>query len=162
MSEKAAVPRFLVDGTAGKLARWLRVLGFDADYVSECDAPAIARLARQSGRVVVSRSTEVTGRLGEASILLESENLRGQLEQVVDSVGPDACRPFSRCNVCNRKLERVQKETVRGRVPEFVYATQDSFSSCPQCGRYFWHGTHYSNMLEQVRFIVEGDHDESE
>ena len=166
MSENAAGgsagPRFLVDGTAGKLARWLRVLGFDVAYTSECEAAAIARLARQSDRTVLTRSREVADRMGGSSILLKSEHLRGQLEQVVDSVGPDACRPFSRCNVCNRELERVEKKTVRGRVPEFVYATQESFSSCPECGRYFWHGTHYANMLEQVRLIVEGDHDESE
>jgi len=162
LNENALVPRFLVDGTAGKLARWLRVLGFDVAYVSECEPPAVARLARQSDRIVLTRNTEVTERLGGSSILLKSEHLRGQLEQVVESVGKDACRPFSRCNVCNRKLERVEKETVRGRVPEFVYATQESFSSCPECGRYFWHGTHYANMLEQVRLIVEGDHDESE
>jgi uncharacterized protein with PIN domain len=56
----------------------------------------------------------------------------------------------------------VEKETVRGRVPEFVYETQEAFSTCPECGRYFWHGTHYASMLEQVRLIVEGDHDESE
>jgi uncharacterized protein with PIN domain len=157
-----AIPRFLVDGTVGKLARWLRVLGFDAAYVSECEAAAIARLARQSGRTVLTRSREVADRLGGSSILIESEHLRGQLEQVVESAGRDACRPFSRCNVCNRRLERVDKETVRGRVPEFVYATQESFSTCPECGRYFWHGTHYANMLEQVRLIVEGDQDESE
>jgi len=156
------VPRFLVDGTAGKLARWLRVLGFDVAYVSHCEPPAVAKLARQSGRVVLTRSREVTDRLGGSSILLKSEHLRGQLEQVVESAGTDACSPFSRCNVCNRKLERVEKETVRGRVPEFVYETQDAFSSCPECGRYFWHGTHYANMLEQVRLIVEGDHDECE
>jgi hypothetical protein len=155
-------PRFLVDGTAGKLARWLRVLGFDAVYAAHCEAPAIARLARQSGRMVLTRNTEVAGRLANKAILLESEHLRGQLEQVIDSVGKDACRPFSRCNVCNRKLERVEKEAVRGRVPEFVYATQEAFSCCPECGRYFWHGTHYANMLEQVRIIVEGDQDESE
>jgi len=162
LSEKAAGPRFLVDGTAGKLARWLRVLGFDVAYISECETPAVVRLARQSDRIALTRNTEVAGRLGAASILLESESLRGQLRQVVAIVGPDACRPFSRCNVCNEKLERVEKRTVRGRVPEFVYATQDYFSSCPECGRYFWHGTHYNNMLEQVRLIVEGDHDESE
>ena len=167
VSGEAASPRFLVDGTAGKLARWLRVLGFDAAYVSECEPRVVARLARQSGRTVLTRSREVAGRLGGSrpggsSILIESEHLRGQLEQVVESVGRDACRPFSRCNICNRKLERVEKETVRGRVPEFVYETQEAFSSCPECGRYFWHGTHYANMLEQVRLIVEGDHDESE
>jgi len=161
-SGEAAVPRFLVDGTAGKLARWLRVLGFDVAYVSECEPRVVARLARQSQRTVLTRSREVADRLGGSSILIESEHLRGQLEQVVESVGRDACRPFSRCNICNRRLERVEKESVRGRVPEFVYETQESFSACPECGRYFWHGTHYANMLEQVRLIVEGAHDESE
>jgi uncharacterized protein with PIN domain len=158
----AAAPRFLVDGTAGKLARWLRVLGFDVAYVSECEPRVVARLARQSGRTVLTRSSEVAVRLGGPSILIESEHLKGQLEQVVESFGRDACRPFSRCNICNRKLERVDKDKVRGRVPEFVFETQEAFSTCPECGRYFWHGTHYANMLEQVRLIVEGDQDESE
>ncbi len=156
------VPGFLVDSTAGKLARWLRILGFDVEYVAGCDPPAVARLARQSGRTVLTRSGEVAARMGGASILIVSEHLRGQLGQVLESVGPDTCRPFTRCNICNAELERVEKKTVRGRVPEFVYETQESFSSCPKCGRYFWHGTHWANMLEQVRQIVEGDLDESE
>ena len=157
-----AAPRFLVDGTVGKLARWLRILGFDVSYVPQCDAPAVVRLARQSGRIALTRNGGVTARLGEAAILLESENLLGQLEQVVESVGRDKCRPFSRCSICNVRLERVEKVKVRGRVPEFVYATQDAFSCCPECGRYYWHGTHWDDMLGRVRHIVEGEHDESE
>ena len=74
-SNGALVPRFLVDGTAGKLARWLRVLGFDVAYTGECEAAAIARLARQSDRTVLTRSGEVAARLGGSSILANQANL---------------------------------------------------------------------------------------
>jgi len=145
-----------VDGTAGRLARWLRILGLDVEYSPAGERSAVSRLARQSGRRVVTRNTGLAERLRGSAILLASENLEGQLRQVVEAVGTGACRAFSRCSECNAPLEEVSKESVRGRVPAYVFRTQDRFSICPVCGRYYWHGTHWQHMLDRVARALEG------
>jgi uncharacterized protein with PIN domain len=147
--------RLLVDATAGKLARWLRILGLDTDYIATCDIPPIVKLARQSGRKVVSRNTALLERLGEG-ILLESDALEEQVKQVVRTVGEENLALFTRCSVCNVGLESVKKETVKGRIPEYVYETQDEFAMCPGCGRYYWQGTHWDKMKADIERMVGG------
>lgn len=147
--------RFLVDRTAGKLARWLRILGLDTDYVATCDIPPIVKLARQSGRTVVTRNPRLLDRLGEG-ILLESDALDEQVRQVVRTVGEGNLALFSRCSVCNVELENVDKETVKGRIPEYVYNNHDEFAICPACGRYYWRGTHWEKMKQDIEKMVGG------
>jgi uncharacterized protein with PIN domain len=150
--------RFLVDRTAGRLARWLRVLGFDVEYAATGGSAAIARLARQSGRKVITRNRDLAERLGAGSLLLGSEHLPDQLKQVVQHVGAEKCEPFSRCNICNARLAAVEKRLVEGRVPEYVYLNNDRFSVCPVCGRYYWQGTHWHRMAAEIEKIVGGNY----
>ena len=147
--------RLLVDATAGKLARWLRILGFDTEYIATCDIPPIVKLARQSGRSVVSRNARLVGRLG-GGILLESDTLEKQVRQVVRTVGRDKLAFFTRCSVCNAELESVEKQTIRGRIPEYVYENHDEFAICPVCGRYYWQGTHWQNMKADIDRMIGG------
>lgn len=147
--------RFLVDQTAGKLARWMRILGIDTDYIATCDLPPIVKLARQSGRRVVTRNARLVNRLGEG-ILLESDALDEQVKQVVRTVGEENLALFTRCSVCNVELESIQKESVKGRIPEYVYRTQDEFAMCPTCGRYYWQGTHWDKMKADIERMVGG------
>jgi uncharacterized protein with PIN domain len=153
-------PRFLVDQTAGKLARWLRIFGLDVQYAATCEPTAVVRAARQSGRKTITRNSGLAQRLGVNSILLRSEQLSKQIRQVLDDVGVSSCQPFTRCNVCNARLVEIPKEQVKGRVPSYVYVNHDSFSVCPICGRYYWQGTHWQKMVEVIREITEGKVDE--
>ena len=165
MEEDGAL-RFVVDGTAGRLARWLRILGFDVEYVAACEPSIVAGIARRSGRKAITRSAGLLQRLGSDCILLVSERLDDQIRQFLKEAGTETCDLFSRCNVCNAKLERIDKQQVRGRVPEYVYLNHDRFSACPVCGRYYWQGTHWKRMLEEIERITggqingaaEGDH----
>jgi uncharacterized protein with PIN domain len=147
-------PRLLVDRTAGRLARWLRILGLDVDYIPTCDPSAVTRAARQSGRRAVTRNGTIAGRL-HGALLLTGGDLAGQIRQVVAETGADRCRFFSRCNLCNARLAAVARESVKGRVPAYVYENHDRFSACPVCGRYYWQGTHWRHMLGQVQAILE-------
>jgi uncharacterized protein with PIN domain len=146
----------LVDRTAGRLARWLRVLGLDTEYMATCDTSAIARRARQEGRQAVTRNRALCERLGGDCILLASELLDDQIRQVVGVVGIESLSPFSRCNACNERLSHVPKESVRGRVPAYVYENHEGFSVCPACGRYYWRGTHWSIMNREIERILGG------
>ncbi len=158
MGEGIAI-KLLVDRTAGRLGRWLRILGFDVEYVATCDVSVIARIARQTGRKAVTRTRSLAERLGTDSILLESEHLEDQIRQVVEIFGRDACEPFSRCNICNAVLEDIAKEEVKGRVPQYVYDTHDEFAVCPVCGRYYWRGTHWQEMTKRIDEILGGCQD---
>jgi uncharacterized protein with PIN domain len=152
-------PRLLVDSTAGRLARWLRILGIDAEYAANLEPSALARLTRQSGRRIVTRSRRLAERLGPGAIHLASERLEEQLRQVLDETGCAKSSAFSRCNVCNEKLVEVPKERLAGRVPAYVYNHHDRFSVCAVCGRYYWQGTHCRHMLEAIKAVLEGKHD---
>jgi hypothetical protein len=133
----------------------MRILGIDTDYIATCDMPPIVKLARQSGREVVTRNARLVERLGEG-ILLESDALEEQVKQVVRAVGEENLAVFTRCSVCNERLERVEKESVRGRIPEYVYDTQDEFAVCPTCGRYYWQGTHWDKMKADIERMMGG------
>jgi hypothetical protein len=63
--------------------------------------------------------------------------------------------PFSRCNICNSVLIGVSREELKGRVPEYVYATQTTFSRCSSCGRIYWKGTHFDNARMLMENLME-------
>jgi uncharacterized protein with PIN domain len=90
---------------------------------------------------------------------LISEHLADQVRQVVDKVGSDECAPFSRCNTCNAVLIPVARDSVKGRVPVYVYEHHDRFSMCPVCGRYYWRGTHWHIMERKIEEMMGGTHD---
>lgn len=147
----ANVPvRLLADGMLGRLAKWLRILGFDTIYDPALDDHALLRLARAEGRVLLTCDRELAHRQGAQSLLIESSELDAQLRQVVIELRlrPDAA--FSRCPVCNTLLDALEREVVRDRVPAHVLQTHTEFRHCPLCDRVYWPGTHRARMLETL------------
>lgn len=143
-----AATRFLVDGTAGRLARWLRLLGFDTAYC-ECAADyRLAHLARVEGRVLLTRRKPASALPWAPAVLLESDSLEEQLVQVA-RLYPLPDKPLTRCSSCNSPLADVPRESVRGRVPPFVYETAPAFSRCSGCGHLYWPGTHHAGISER-------------
>ncbi|MDY7039462.1 MAG: Mut7-C RNAse domain-containing protein [Chloroflexota bacterium] len=145
-----APARLLADGMLGRLAKWLRILGFDTVYDPTLDDNALLRLARAEGRVLLTGDRELARRPGAQSLLVESTELEAQLRQVIVALNlhPDAA--FSRCPVCNVLLETPDKETVRDRVPPYVLRKHTEFRHCPRCDRVYWPGTHYARMKETM------------
>ncbi|MBC7250663.1 MAG: Mut7-C RNAse domain-containing protein [Anaerolineae bacterium] len=142
--------KLLADGMLGRLAKWLRILGFDTLYDPSLDDHALLRLARAEGRILLTCDRELAHRRGAPSLLIESTDLESQLRQVIRDLhlSPDAA--FSRCPVCNTPLEALEKEAVRDRVPAHVFRTHTEFSRCPHCDRVYWSGTHRARMLELI------------
>ncbi len=132
----------------GRLARWLRVLGYDTLYLPELDDAALARLARAEDRILLTRDRELARRKGLRVLLLQDDQVEQQLRIVVARLGLTANDAFSRCIQCNIMLEEVNREEARPLVPPFVYNTQTRFRRCPQCGRVYWRGTHWAHMVE--------------
>jgi uncharacterized protein len=143
--------KFIADVMVGKLARWLRVLGFDVAYSNNYADDEIIQTAETEDRVILTRDTGLTKRRTKTRCLLVSSgNHKEQIRQVIDEFGLKDFNVFSRCLECNALLEAVDKEDVFERIPPFVYLTQNRFAICPLCKRVYWHGTHANNMLSRI------------
>ena len=142
---------FVADVMVGKLARWLRVLGFDVLYSNKYGDDEIIRIADAENRVILTRDAQLaTRRAPSRCLFIESDDYKEQVQQVVRTFNLRAFKVFSRCLECNARLEEVDKEAVFEKVPPFVYLTQDRFAKCPACERVYWHGTHTDEMLKQI------------
>ncbi|MFC1972289.1 Mut7-C RNAse domain-containing protein [Chloroflexota bacterium] len=154
--------RFIVDCNVGKLARWLRMMGYDATlFTGDDDSQMIIAALRQE-RVILTRDTRimkmgvVTGNWVRA-VFIESEEPEHQIRQVIDNLHLD-CRfkPFTICLECNQALTEVTREEVKDRVPPYVFQTQDQYMECPQCHRMYWQGTHWQAMTRELERFCKG------
>ena len=134
----------------GRLARWLRILGYDTAFDSGADDWALLRRARAEGRLLLTRDRQLAARRGVAALLIESEELAEQVQQVVATIGPSPAGAFTRCSVCNGRLTLLGREEARDRVPSHVHRTQQEFRLCPECGRVYWRGSHWDRMKETL------------
>lgn len=150
MGSEAAELRFIADAMLGRLAKSLRILGYDVSYASDIEDAALKLAAVREGRVVLTRDSEVaaTG-LPVRVVLVESDHHREQLLQVIRELRLPAPRSlFSRCLICNVPVEDVPRADVKEHVPPYVFATQKRFARCPGCGRIYWPATHVANAAE--------------
>ena len=147
---------FLVDVNAVKLARWLRLLGYDAKVVSGADDNRLIALALKEGRVLLTRDTQIMLRrivtIGKLkALLVQVDDPKLQLNQVVTAMGLSFnYGPFTRCLECNQPLVILSKEDAQGLVPPYVFTTQTEFKQCAACKRIYWRGTHWQNMNREI------------
>jgi uncharacterized protein with PIN domain len=143
--------RFVVDGMLGSLARWLRLLGYDADYDNRRDDAELVRLARAENRVLLTRDRELAARRGVQALFIVSQVLDEQLAQVTAAFPrPEESEP-ARCPVCNTALVPATPEELADRLPAYVLRKYRDFRRCPGCGRVYWPGSHWRNMQIRLR-----------
>ena len=134
----------------GTLARWLRILGYDAVFDPALDDHQLVRLARAENRVLLTRDRELARRRGVRLLLVGSEDLDEQILQVLSDLELMPDRSFSRCPVCNAALEAVDPAVAAAQVPVHVVQTQRDFRRCPACQRVYWRGTHWQQMDQKL------------
>jgi uncharacterized protein with PIN domain len=140
-------PRFLADAMLGRLARWLRILGYDAEYFPGEDDDLL-RQARREGRVLLTRDTRLLQRRPlPPHLFIESDHVMAALR-----LNP-AVPPAHRCSCCNAVLEPRDKAQVVGRVPEFVWSHHQAFWACPRCQRIYWAGSHRRRMEKAIKAL---------
>lgn len=151
--------RFIVDNNVGKLAKWLRVMGYDALFFEGEDdtmirrALAEDRIVLTKDRQIMKRRVVTKGKL-KALLLLEDDPWK-QLQRVVRQLKLDyKKRAFSLCLECNSPLVSQKKEEVKDLVPPFVFQTQSQFMQCPHCGRIYWRGTHWQAMSQELEALL--------
>jgi uncharacterized protein with PIN domain len=142
--------RFVADVMLGKLARWLRALGYDTLYFRDAPDARLLGLALREGRRLLTRDARLAARAGAVGLLVRAEDLDGQLREVLEACGLDGSAPLSRCLECNGVLLARAPGEVRGRVPPYTLATQVEFWECRGCGRVFWPGTHAEGILRRL------------
>ena len=147
---------FLVDCMLGKLAKWLKILGFDTVYFSRAEDDDLLALARREDRVLLSRDHALLGRAkGLSKLLIEKETWPDQIRQVLEHFDLfDSVRPYTRCLECNVALKALSKAEAANIVVPFVLEHADSFALCPSCGRVYWPGTHFEAMKDQIEEIL--------
>ena len=134
----------------GRLAKWLRLLGYDTAYANNAMDHELARRARVEGRVLLTRDKELSNRRGLKTLFVQSQQLEQQVQEVRDALGEPPDPSLSRCSICNVVLEDAAAEDVADRVPPYVLKTHSQFRRCPRCGRVYWSGSHVEAMNEQL------------
>lgn len=150
-------PKFIVDLNVGRLAKRLRMMGYDAVFINGLDDDELVRIALREGRILLTKDQGIMRRRIVSSgkvraLLITDGDVRRQLRQVIRTfdLKPGA-RPFTRCMECNEPLQDRTKAQVENLVPPYVYAAHDQFMQCPRCGRVYWRGTHWERMNHEIR-----------
>ena len=151
--------KFIADSMLGKLARWLRFLGYDTLYHPYYEDQAIIDQASTENRIVLTKDRELVKALTSKDIrtlLIEANRYEEQLKQIARKL--DIRRtpsPFTRCSVCNGSLESLGREKARELVPPYVYEIQQKFFICPNCKRVYWAGSHQDSINLTLKKIFE-------
>jgi uncharacterized protein with PIN domain len=149
-------PKFLADEMLGRLAKWLRLLGYDTKYISRIPDSELLDLVETEERSILTRDTLLIRRKRcHNYIFIRSDHWREQLKQVYIEAGLNCDAVLTMCPVCNRPLRHADRLSVEARVPAYVYATQKRFSACEGCSRVFWAATHVSNIMDVLKELRE-------
>ncbi|MGC8663067.1 MAG: Mut7-C RNAse domain-containing protein [Thermoplasmata archaeon] len=149
--------KFIADNMLGKLAKYLRFMGYDTYYTNRyMSDDDIINIANKDERILITRDKELATRY-KNSILIESTDSIDQLRQVIRAFGLNDEKMLTRCSICNVILIKTSKEDVKGKVPENVYKNFNDFFVCPSCGRYYWYGTHARNIEETVKAVEKNE-----
>jgi uncharacterized protein len=148
--------KFAVDRMLGRLARTLRLLGYDAAYSAGATPEGLRQLAAAEDRTILTRG-EISRRFAgvEKILSLQSENPSEQLREVVMRFGLDTRSGlFTRCTLCNGVIRKVEKAEIESRVPSKVFAVYDEFFLCAECRHVYWRGSHVERVLKNLGMLL--------
>ena len=150
------VPRFVLDTHLGRLASYLRMLGFDTMYRNDYPDEELALISRDQRRTLLTRDLGLLKRRSVShGYYLRETNPRCQLREVLLRFDlSETVRPFKRCLSCNGLLKFVQKETIEDRLQPMTRKTYDEFHLCVNCDRVYWKGSHYQRMQTFIESIL--------
>ncbi len=148
--------RFAADSMLGRLATWLRFLGYDTLYSNDTRDDQFFSLADR-GRILLSRNTKLREKIAsEKYVFIEDDDPERQLLQVVRLLGlnPGPEKFFTRCTLCNGMIESVESADVFGDVPDHVWTSHKRFSRCDRCGKIYWPGSHLGRARKEIERLL--------
>ena len=145
------MPKFLADEMLGRLAKWLRLLGYDTAYARGIADSRLIEIAASEDRIILTRDTKLILRRRCGNyIFIHNDHWREQLLQVYREAGLNADSLLTICPVCNEPLRHVEKNSIGALVPRYVYRTHDNFAVCCGCSRVFWAATHAEGIFKEL------------
>ena len=145
-------PLFIVDAMLGKLAKKLRLLGYDSLYSSSMEDDELLRIAKNENRILITKDVSLTQKAEKQQIRTIQIAKNDEIEQFLQinkmaNLGKcTVAGSNSRCPVCNGELQSVEKKNVSEKVPTGVYENMNDFWACKKCGKIYWEGTHIKNL----------------
>src|SRR3989338_938657 len=148
--------KFILTKELGRLARWVRILGFDSEYFTQDKESTLIIKALQEERIILTRNVRLGRHPGIRKLHISSNYLSEQLRQALRElqIKPNEALMFTRCIICNEPLANIEKEKVKTQVPEYVFKTQSDFVRCPVCKRIYWQGSHWGKVAKTLEEIT--------
>ena len=149
--------RFILDNHLGRLATYLRMMGFDTLYRNDYQDQQLAELCQMEDRLLLTRDQHLLMRSAiRRGYLVRAKIPRQQLVEVLDRFGlVEFVRPFKRCLRCNGTLQPIPKQDVLDRLQPLTKLYYDEFHICPDCNQVYWKGSHYERMLRLVEGVIQ-------
>ncbi len=150
-------PRFVLDAHLGRLAAYLRMLGFDTLYRNDYHDEELAHISSQQRRILLTRDRGLLKRkVVTHGYWLRETNPRAQLAEVMRRYQLHGLvAPFRRCLRCNGLLQDTPKEAILERIHPKARQFYDEFRTCQECGQIFWKGSHVQRMERLIDWVME-------
>lgn len=147
--------KFVADTMLGKLARWLRILGYDTIYDASFPFQKLVEMSNSGDVVFLTRRKYLpSGNEFSNAFYIPVEKFDDQLRFVVETFKLDIHQNlFTRCLRCNIEVRVVEKSKLKGKIPKQSFEGFDIFSECPNCHNVYWNGAHFTNTLKKLNRI---------
>ncbi|CUS95960.1 hypothetical protein JGI3_01123 [Candidatus Kryptobacter tengchongensis] len=147
--------KFVADVMLGKLARWLRLIGYDTVYNPKLSTKELIKIANEENRIFITRSKRVAEELGAKNFyIVKAEKFKEQLSEIIKNLNLDTeANLFSRCSICNTEIIEIEKSSVIDLIPEETAKSFDEFYKCPKCGKIYWGGSHTIRIIKLLNEI---------
>lgn len=149
-------PRFVLDTHLGRLAAYLRMLGFDTLYHNDSCDEDLAQTSSREDRILLTRDRGLLKRsvITHGYYVRETEPRRQLAEVVFRFQLAAASDPWRRCLRCNGLLQPAEKKSIHDRIPEKTRQHYEDFWTCPDCDRVYWKGSHYTRMRQIMEHML--------
>ncbi len=149
--------KFICDDNLGKLSKYLRILGFDTCFREPLDDSALLRIASEEERLILTRDNKLAARTVPFGIMVicgdnPLDQLTGAISSLDLSIDPELL--FARCSRCNSRCKTADKSEIQDKVFPYILKTHEIIKKCPDCGRYYWKGSHYKALLIKLRKAI--------
>ncbi|MFC2067952.1 Mut7-C RNAse domain-containing protein [Chloroflexota bacterium] len=155
-------PKFIVDHNVGKLAKWLRIMGYDTLFFNDEDDSNMIDIALTENRIILTRDTQIAKRRVVIrrrleAVLVTNDKPERQLHQIIEKLKLDQqLKPFTICLECNEPLVERDKKLLKNQVPPYVFKTQNQYMECPACHRIYYRGTRWQAMIRNLNKLMLG------
>jgi uncharacterized protein with PIN domain len=147
--------KFIADSMLGTLARRLRMLGIDTLYLRDAEDSELKYIVRSQDRILLTRDRNLFRDLPGCTWLVNGRDVRGEFLSINSQLlaVSHKLKPLSLCLECNGRIEPLQSDEVRSKVPPYVLKKEKRFMGCPDCGKIYWEGTHSSSMKQEINWM---------